>query len=479
MIRNSLYIIAFFLSSITSLNAAEFDYNIKFKVDGIDKDTALFAYNYGDKKFISDSIIFNNGIGTIRGLKEYEPGIYLVVFPSIGNLYFELVMNKEASFEMTTSTQDFIQNMVVKNSAENQLFYEDVRFMIDRGKKLEELRQQYEEADGNEGLQQEILAKNKEMNVEIKQKRSEFAGRSPKLLYAKLLNLMSEVEVPEAPLMEDGTPQPNFAYYYTRDHYFDKIDFSDPGLIRTPVLLPKIMRFLDDLVVPVPDTIKIWAEIIVEKATVNEDMYRVVLSEILNKYAKSNIMGQEAVYVHLVDKYYGAGRTPWVDEETLTKMKDRANALRPTIIGSKAPDMNVYGLDGSIINLYKATAKNRYTILAFWNSECSHCKKEIPEIKKVLEDSLQGFGVGVFSVSTEVEKEFVEKFITEKEITGWINGYDPTGRAPFRKLYDLVATPVVIVLDADKTIIAKKVAVKDLKYIIESHDAYLKRNTEK
>lgn len=477
--RNSLYILAFFISSIMSLNAAEIDYHIKFKVDGVDKDTALFAYNYGDKKFISDSIIFSNGIGSIRGLKEYEPGIYLVVFPSLGNLYFELVMNKEASFEMTTSTQDFIQNMVVKNSAENQLFYEDVRFMIERGKKLEELKQQYEEADENEALQQEILAKNKELTAEIKQKRADFAKKSPQLLYSKLLNLMAEVEVPEYVMDDNSEPLPNFAYYYVRDHYFDKVDFSDPGLIRTPVLLPKIMRFLDDLVVPVPDSIKVWAERIVEMATVNEDMYRVVLSEILNKYAKSNIMGQEAVYVHLVDKYYGAGRTPWVDEETLTKMKDRANALRPTIIGSKAPDMNVYGLDGSIINLYKATAKNRYTILAFWNSECSHCKKEIPEIKKVLEDSLQGFGVGVFSVSTEVEKEFVEKFIMEKEISEWINGYDPTGRAPFRKLYDLVATPVVIVLDADKTIIAKKVAVKDLKYIIESHDAYLKRNTEK
>jgi thiol-disulfide isomerase/thioredoxin len=477
--RTSLYFILLILGSLTSLSAAEQDYHISFKVEGISKDTALLAYNYGDKKFISDSIIFTNGFGAIKGKKDYPSGIYLVVFPSLGNMYFELVLNKENAFEMSTSTADFIQNMKVKNSAENQLFYEDVRFMISKGKEMEELRKAYGEAEEGSDRQKEILEQNKAINAVIKKQREAYANMQPHLLYSKLLNLMAEVDVPEAPLMENGEPQPNFAYYYTRDHYFDKVDFSDPGLIRTPVLLPKIMRFLDDLVVPVPDSIKIWAENIVEMARANDDVYRVVLSEILNKYAKSNIMGQEAIYVHLVDKYYSAGKAPWVDEETLTKMKDRSDALRPTIIGSKAPDMNVYGLDGRMINLYKSISNNRYTILAFWNSECSHCKKEIPEIKRVLEDSLQGFGVGVFSVSTEVEKEYVEKFVLEKEISGWINGYDPTGKAPFRRLYDLVATPVVIVLDADKTIIAKKVAVKDLKFIIESHDAFLKRKAEK
>lgn len=453
-------------------SAQEKDYNITFKVNGIQNDTALFAYNYGDKKFIRDSLFFNEkGVATIKGLKDYSPGVYLIAFPSLGNTYFELVLT-ETQFEMSTDIKDFLGAMSIKNSKENQVFYDDVRYMTVVGKELDSLNKSLQAIE-KDSLKQAPIKKKMELLTEnIRKQRQGIVQKYPDLLYAKLINMMLDIKIPDAPKGTDGQPEPNFAYFYLKDHYFDGVDFSDPGLIRTPVLLPKIMRYMDEMIVPMPDSIIAACDRLITQAEANQEMYRVVLSELLNKYAKSTIMGQEKVYVHLVDKYYSSGRAPWVEEEMLNKMKERSTALRPTLIGSIAPDMNVYGLDGQFINLYKAIEKNRYTILAFWNSECSHCKKEIPEIRKLWTDSLQGMGVGVFSVSTEVEREHVEKFVIDNELQAWTNGYDPTGRLPFRKIYDLISTPVVLILDKNKEIIAKKIGVNDIKYVIESYDAF-------
>jgi thiol-disulfide isomerase/thioredoxin len=466
-------LVVFLIISTLILKAQTRDFNLVFKVKGIANDTALFAYNYGDKKFIRDSLFFDSkGVATLKGNKDYQPGVYLVAFPSLGNTYFELIL-KETNFELSTDVKDFLGSMTIRNSIENQIFYDDVRFMTKVGKEIDSLKKGLEDLEQDDPQRAKRLARITALNEEIRTKRNDVINKHPKLLYTKLLQAMMEIPIPDAPLGEDGKPDPAFSYYYLKAHYFDGVDFSDSGLIRTPVLLPKIMRYMDDMIIPMPDSIIVACDMLIAKASVNQEMYRVVLSELLNKYAKSTIMGQEKVYVHLIDKYYGAGKTPWVDEETLNKMKERAAALRPTLIGNKAPDMNVYSLDGQIINLYKSIANNKYTILAFWNSECSHCKKEIPEIRKLWQDSLQAMNVGVFSVSTEVEKEYVEKFIKDNQLEAWTNGYDPTGRMPFRKLYDLIATPVVIILDEKMEIIAKKIAVKDIKYVIDSHSAYM------
>lgn len=479
-----LILFLFLLMPILKISAQEKEYNITFKVKGIKNETVLLAYHYGDKKYIKDSVLFDaNGVGVIKGMKDYEPGIYLLAFPSRGNTYFEFVM-RETAFSMETDTVNFLEKMVVKNSAENKLFYDDIHFMNKQGRLIDSLNK----VSQNETLSDEVREKAEksalQLSENLKSQRRQTIKDNPNLLYAKILSVMADVEIPKAPVNEKGEEDKYFAYSYLKNHYFDGFDFRDSGLIRTPVLIPRVFKFLDELCHPAPDSLIIACDEILAKSRVNEGMFQVLLTEFLSKYAKSNIMGQEALYVHLIDKYYSTGQAPWTDAETLIKMQERSAALRPTLIGNKAPDLNAYDLTGNVVNLHKFVAAHDYTVLVFWSSECSHCQKEMPELRRIWQDTLSAKKVGIFSISTEVEIEHVSKFITEKELVpnkNWVNSYDPTGRQPFRKQYDLLATPLVVLIYKDQTILAKKIPIKDLSDFIDNYNIYLssKSSSEK
>jgi hypothetical protein len=117
-------------------------YNIKIKVDGISNDFAILAYYYSDTKYIHDTITFDaNGVGMITNLEPNKTGIYLLAFPTLKLRYFELILGEEKKFSMSTDTTDMIGNMVVKESIENGLFYTNLKFMIDKGTKSNELKE--------------------------------------------------------------------------------------------------------------------------------------------------------------------------------------------------------------------------------------------------------------------------------------------------------------------------------------------------
>ncbi len=453
--------------------AIERDFNIQFKIKGMENQEAILAYNYGEKKFIADTIKFDQtGTGAIKGKKSLEDGTYLLAFPSLNLNSFEFII-RETAFQLSTDTFNMPQNMVVKGSVENQVMYDDLKKTITVGKQVDSLNSVIHNEELSEKVREEAESKLEKLSTDFTKGREASIEKNPNALYNKILNALRDVPMKSKP-DEEGTAAPdNFAYNYFINHYWDNIDFTDVALIKSPVVIPRVLRFFEQIYQQ-PDSINSAIDILLSKAAVNDESFKILSSEIINKYAKSNIMGQEAIYVHMLDKYYLTGKAPWVDQETLGKMKERADALRPTLLGKKAPDITVYDLDNRPINFYQAIDKNNYTILAFWNSECSHCKKEIPELMKVWNDSLRNqFNVGVFSISTEVEKEHVVKFIEENHMNqGFTNGYDPTGRSNFRKLYDILSTPVVIILDKDKKIIAKKVAVKDITYVISTHQEF-------
>ncbi|MCO5233252.1 MAG: DUF5106 domain-containing protein [Chitinophagales bacterium] len=464
------------------LTAASMQYNsaqgrvfdIQIKVKGMENQIGILAYNYGAQKFIADTLHFNNnGITEIKGEKNYNDGIYLVAFPTLNLNSFEFII-RETKFQLSTDTNNLAINMVVKNSLENQIMYEDLKKAIQTSIVMDSLNSIISDTNTSKDIREKAEEQKKKTNQEYTDKRIETINKNPKALYNKVLSALRDVPLPES--NKNQQLENNSGYNYLIHHYWDNIDFNDVALIKSPVIIPRIMTFLDQIYQH-PDSISHAIDIILEKSEVNQETFKILSSEIVNKYAKSNIMGQESIYVHLLDKYYLAGKTPWVDQSTIDKMKERAEALRPTLIGKIAPDISVYDLNNRPVHFSQSIQNNDYTILVFWNSECSHCKKEIPEIMEIWKDSLQKqYNVGVFSVSTEIEREHAQQFVDNNHLNDvWTNVYDPTGESNFRKLYDINSTPVIIILDKERRIFAKKIAVQDIPYVISVYDDFHKK----
>ena len=289
---------------------------------------------------------------------------------------------------------------------------------------------------------------------------------------------MEEPEIPEAPILSNGRKDSTFAYHYYKTHFFDSFDFSDKRLLHTPIFFNRVKQYMEKLTPQTPDSINISADYLVKKSSANQEVYKYVVVWLTSFYESSQIMGMDAVFVHMVKNYYETKQTPWVDSTQMYKIIRRANILGPILIGKKAPSIVMPDSTGKSVSLYDVKAK--YTVVIFWDHGCSHCKKEVPKLVEIYNTKLKAKGVEVFAVETEDKPEDWKKFIIENKMH-WINVHQPDEyqRAVIKTYYDIYSTPVIYLLDENKVIKAKRIDSDQLDNLIDMIEKEKKQTNKK
>ncbi|MCC6582150.1 MAG: redoxin domain-containing protein [Chitinophagales bacterium] len=466
------YCTLFCLILFTTLTfSQENNFNITLTVKGMENQIGILAFYFGDKRFVKDTLNFDaKGVAVLKGKKNIAEGVYLVAFPSMRYSSFDLII-KETSFSISTDTSNFIKNVIVKNSVENKQMFEDMNYMMPLGLENDSLQKKLKGLNKKDSAYKKIAGDIEAISKKIVAHRKEITKKYPTTFYSKLLNMMLDIEIPEGPKNPNGSLVDTFySFHYTQKHYFDNIDFADSGYIRTPVFQSKLLKYFDNYTFPQPDSIIKSIDMVVGKSRANKDMFQFCLNELFLKYAKSEIMGHDAIYVYLSDKYYLSGEAWWATEKSLTELRDRVEAVKPTLIGKIAPNFIVQDSSGKMQVFHDYVSKNKYTVLVFWNSDCGHCQHEIPVLKKLYTDSLQALGVRVFAVSTEQTDSSFRAFAAKNCSPQWITCADMRGVSAFRKEYDIIATPKVFVITQDYKIIAKNMPVDNLVGFIQFMD---------
>ena len=423
--------------------------DIKIKINHY-KDSIIFlAHYYGNQQFIKDTVPVIKGWATIKQDTALEHGIYMIV-PKDKKSYFDVIIQNEQHFTMVTDTGDYSKNMKVKGSEQNILFFEHNRWVNKKGKERDSLMKALDVAkkENKSDFAKAVEEKISAVNNEVDKDQKDYIALHPTHLLSKIFLLMQEVEIPTT-LAND-----TLKYQYYKNHFWDKVDFSEEGLIRTPLFHPKLVRYFDKVIAQDFDSLIAAADFLVEKAKANPEMFKYVLHTITSKYERSQIMCFDAVFVHLVNKYYAKKMCPWVNETTLAKMITRAKSLQYVGCGQVARDLKLEGLDGKIHQLSKI--KSPYTVVWFWDSDCGHCKTQTPKLKKITDAAPFKDSVTVYSVNIEYETPGFKKFVKETGLDNWTNVSDTTHQSRFRDFYDIYSTPVMYLLDKDKKIIAKR-----------------------
>ncbi|MGB3008575.1 MAG: redoxin domain-containing protein, partial [Chitinophagaceae bacterium] len=394
-----------------------------------------------------------------QGDEALDAGMYLIVMPPANN-YYQIVVNpSEQFFSIEAESPDPNASLKIKGSADFQLFHNYVMFLQEKRKKYDKLSEQM---NAEEATSQQKTTNKKELDLldkEVKTYKLNIIKTYPTSITALLFKSMQEIEIP-AGIKEDNTQ----AYYYYRNHYFDNTDLSDERLLRTPEFYSRINKYLEKLTVQNPDSIIISVDQLIQKARHNPKTFQFWASDLLNKYAKSKIVGMDAVYVHIADNYYSKSQTPWIEETNLAKITDNAKTLRPLLIGKIAPDISIQTLDDKPIKLHDEKA--RYTILYFWNLDCVTCKKSIANLKNFYKE-YKNKGVTVFSVFTKMPQglDAYKNFINENEIGEWIHTTSINDN--YKTVYDIKSFPQIYVLDEQKKIVMKKIGAEQLKEVME------------
>ncbi len=439
--------------------------NIKITSKGLKEGSmCLLACYYGDKNYIKDSAKANaKGEVIFASLEKYPQGIYLFVPPN--KKYFDFVMDEGQNFSLETDTTDYIKHMKVKGSEENSFFYDYQNFMSGKQKQIEPLRAQYQKVKNNKDSAKIVSDKIAAIDKEVIDYKLNFIKNNPKTFVSKIFRAMEEPIVPEAPILPNGQKDSTFGYHYYKTHFFDNIDFSDDRLLRTPIFQNKIKQYLDKLTPQTPDSISISVDVLIEKGRANQEVFKYLVNWLTYNYESSQIMGMDAVFVHIVERYHAKQQTPWVDSTQLYKVVNRAFTLKPLLIGKKTPAITMQDTLGKELSLYDVKA--RYTILVFWDHGCGHCKKEIPKLAE-LYHKIKSKGVQVYAVETEDNPKEWKKFIKDNNLD-WNNVAQPDQykRAVTKKIYDIYSTPVIYLLDENKFIKAKRIDVEQLGNLIE------------
>lgn len=439
-------------------------YEIKVKVDNYTEDVLYLAYHYGNKQYLQDtakrqpdnSFLFTND-------ESLAPGTYsLVMAPDNYTLDF-LIDEDEQRFGLSFDRGNAIETLEVTGaSRENQIFFSYLRFLEQKRNEAEKVTGK--DADNNNKKSE--AKKQKRMDAltkKVKAYQDGLIADHPASLAAAIVKASLTAEYPDF----KGTEQEKQTklWRYAQAHHFDNIDVADPRMLRTPVLQSKVDYFIQKLQIQHPDTISLAIDQLLAQMKPATDTYEFFVIHFLNEYAKSKIIGMDAVYVHMVENYYTGGKAPWVDSGQLEKIMDDAARLKPLLIGKTAPNIKLSRPDGSEFALHDVEAE--YTILYFWRFDCDHCKKSTPDLSEFY-TRFKDKGVKMLAVCTKGPGELQGcwDYADEKNLDGWIMAGSASGSSLERGPFHVRSTPQIFVLDQNKVIKSKRLSASQLAEVV-------------
>ncbi|MCD6565026.1 MAG: redoxin domain-containing protein [Bacteroidales bacterium] len=442
-------------------------YRIEVKIEGIKDTSIVLAYHFGEKKLVKDTIYLDNqGEGVFEDEKKLDAGIYLLALPNMN--FFELIIDEDQEFSVSTDTTDLLKFMKFTGSAQNSIFIEYQRFMAEQQKKSGSLSNRWKLNKENPDSLETIREEMNMLDRKVKDYWNKIISENEGMLISSLINAIRPPEPPDFEIPDNIVNKDSMrwvlGYNYNKNHFLDSVDFSDQRLLRTPVLKAKIDRYFNNVLIQKPDSVIPEITKIVDRCRANEKVFQYVVIYLLNNFLQSNIMGMDEVFVSVAEDYYLSGEADWVDSASLVKIRDRVYKIKPNIIGHLSKDLKMETETGEWVSLHQVNAK--YTVLYFWETDCGHCKIATPlllDIYKKLKDK----GLEVFAVYTQDKKQEWINIINEKGYN-WINAWDPNNTTYFRLFYDIYSTPTVYLLDENKKIIAKRISVEALGKMLDS-----------
>ncbi len=455
--RTLLFILVIFSIQLTF---AQSGYKIKVDIEDYASNELLLAYYLGDKQYIIDTVEQDQkGLFTFEGDEALDCGIYLIVMEPDNQFFQILIGEDDQNFSIKTQFKDPIEHMKFKGSEENELFYKYLQFLEVKRQDAKELEERYK---ADEKAKKEAIAK---VTEKVEAYQNELLQKHRNSLTANVILASKPVDLPEFEGTEEEVQTKKWRYM--QRHYFDNIDLGNPCHLNTPYLFQRVDYYVNKLQVQHPDTISEAIDYVLEKMKPAPNTFKYYVIHFLNEAANSKLVGMDAVYVHLVNKYYAKGLTPWVEKEQLEKIVQNAKDLDPLLIGKQAPDIRLNQRDGTPINLYDIKAK--YTIMFFWRPDCGHCQKATPFMKEFYE-KYHSKDIKIIAICTKFgdETENCWKYVDEKETGDWIHTVDKYHRSKFMKIYNIKATPQIYILDKNKKIISKKIGAEQLPDVMDN-----------
>lgn len=466
--------VLFLFLSISAKSQKE-GYEIKVTLKPFKNQYIYLGHHYGKQLPIIDSVKLNEkSEGTFKGNKKLGGGIYLVGYPDKSR-YFEILIDKEQRFSIVADSATIKKQVVFINSPDNVLFSAYQEYMTVQGQVLDNATKQRSLATKKQDSAKwnNLLEKT---NMEIQKYREDIIRKNPNATITFLFTAMQEPELPvkyKNPHRKEDSVQ---AFQYYKKHFWDGVNFYDERLIRTPFFERKLEKYFEQLVYPDPDSVKKEIDWMMGYASINEEMQKFLLIKFINRYLNQKFMWEDAVFVHLYEKYISQKTYSWLTDKGRKTITDRAYSLMANILGTPSADIDLPDTSGKNINLYSIPSS--YVLVTFWDPACSHCKEVLPKVDSFYTSKWKKAGLKIFAMAKETDgsrKDWLN-FINDNHLQEWTHVYysksadkarTDAGIPGYSQLYDVLTFPTLYLLDKDKRIIAKKLSYQQIDEVLQ------------
>ncbi len=418
---------------------------------------------YADQNYLADSTLVSpEGNFVFKKKSPYKSGLFFVILPDYSN--FQMILDKEQRFSLQTEKGNLIAGMKVKGSVENTLLYQSLALQVSQEKASDSL---YRVMQGKTPQDLQYISAKNELKklADIRKLQLEgFQRSNPTAFFTKFKVAGQNPEAVEVKKPNGDLDTLGQLELY-RQQFWDNVDFTDERLIATPVIINKLKRFITELTPQNPDSIIRQADFLIAKTMVNPEMFKLISNWIALNYqpTKTTVMDGEAVYVHIIDKYFTASRATWLTAKELGDLRKKAFEMQASLLNRIGPDVISTDPNGKTRSIYEIKAP--YVIVYMYNPNCEHCQKETPKLKKFY-DEWKTKGVEVFAIVLDTNDKEWRDYMAKNQMQDWINVFDPTNKSIYAKYY-VDITPECYVLNKDHKIIGKNLKVEQLATILE------------
>jgi thioredoxin-related protein len=453
-------VFAVLFASVTFVNTL-FAYNIELHIENFPNNRLYLGVYYGANfEVIDTTYTNNNGYAQFKDDKDLKQGVYFVVLPPHTRIEFLLLDDQE--FVIKTDLNNVLSELTIEN-----LDYEDYFVPMQREiasislkKSNLDMQRQYFEYAGQKDSADYVKREIEMLNIDREAIYRKYLELDDDTFLSKMIRMMLQPE-----FLEDSRhlkySEPGAYYQFYKTHYFDRVDFSDDRILRTPEfvfdrLIKEYCTYFVNTYQETPDSAYNNLDFLINKSEANPEVFKYVISYLSAYYAKPPYRGMEFLFVYLVDKYFLQNEYEWVDESTLERLKAEADEMRFNLVGNSAVDIELKTTENKEYKLHSIDSK--YTLLWFWEPDCKYCTDGIKKILEVYDD-LKQYQVEIISIYVGTDQEHWLKSITDFE-DKFINLNDDSLISTI--YYGTSKTPRSFILDSTKTIIVRDIDPKHI-----------------
>ncbi len=446
---------------------------INFKISGYTEGgTVKLLGSLFDQNYLADTAkLAADGSVSFTNAEGFKEGLYYLLTPDKTNFQF-FIASGENDFTLKTSKDNLILGMLVEGSKENKLFFDNARYQTALETKYNALSQQIRSVQPNTPQyatltkQMQALLDDRDAQVQtLKQ-------QHPKALFTKfkLAGQNPKIRMVYRP---NGSVDSLATMYNYRVDWWNDVDFTDGRLMRTPVFFTKLKRYIQEFTVQHQDSLIASSDYLLNKTLANNDLFNAAASWIAGQFkpGTTKLMDGEAVYSHIVLKYFTAERVDGVTKADLESTRKRAAEMQPSLLGKIGQD--VWGVDKNNQRRTLYSLKSTFKIVFIYNPDCEHCQEETPKLRTFY-DKWKEKGVEIFSLVANAKNREEWLNFQKKYGVNWTDVYDPQLESRFHEKYFVDITPELYVLNKNNIIIGKNLKPEQLQELFESEFAKLK-----